>query len=144
MQATIIASPIVAVINRYTLTVRFTLNHHATYLADVGSEHANPSAELTAQFNTYAAEFENGIKDGWPDWSTKDTSRNATWELAAKQTPGEYLCMVEFDIVGAVVETSITVETALTGSELTAFLQDQANQAMNQWLAAHPQLVEIP
>lgn len=132
--STTIAS-VTEISKRYRLIVHIPINHRAIYHQDVNSVHPDPSQELTDQFTAYTADYENGVKDGWTDWHQKDTSRNGSFTLEPKATPGEYICHVQFDIVNAIALTEVIVDTDLEGSELTALLQANADAAGEAWIS---------
>lgn len=134
MNATI--ASVTQVSKKYRVTVHVPVNHRAQYHQDVISANSFPSSEIDAQFAAYTADYENGVKDLWPDWAVKDTTRNGSFTLEPKAAAGEFICHVQFDIVSATAITEVTVESDLEGTELTALLQAHADAAADSWIQA--------
>ena len=126
---------------RRRIQVDFDVNATQSYVQDVGSDHDNPSPELTAQFEAYVADYENGVKDLWPEWIVKDTSRNGTFQLTPRpdKGPGRYDCLVQWTVSGATARIFVEVDGSVEPEDegWADWLQSVADAAASQWISEH-------
>lgn len=127
----------------YNLNVSFPINHTATYVDPVVSDLPYPSQAFTDFFNTYVGNTENHVKT-WPEFTTQDTTRNATWTVEEvgpfSDDPSKTLYNLTqvFTIENAVVQIPQTALTDLTGDALDNYLQSAANDAEANYFANRP------
>lgn len=113
------------------LNVTFGLDVACSYAQQVQSN--NTGAALTAQFEAYAADYENSVKTQ-SFFTVQDTNRNATFELVEDPTQspaGEgytpYICTVSFTIEEVVVLQQTQRTTELTGTAKDEYLSAEAD-----------------
>lgn len=119
----------------YTLLVTIPINITATYVQ--GAETTATGEEFTALFNTHCANTENYYKT-IPEFTVQDETRNVVWSSdnlgLAPDGSGKtlYQIIMTFTITNATAQSTITVQSDLTGEALSAFLQTSAdNEAIN-------------
>lgn len=109
----------------YFVTINFPINIGVSYTQPVGSPHIEGSASFIQQFDDYSLEMENAIKTH-VDFSTQDEVINYSWEmLDFADNYGNVV--VSFTIENAIVTANLQVNSELVNTELTAYLQEQAD-----------------
>ncbi len=117
----------------YTANAISGINVTQTYSQTFGSNEEFNSPAFIEAANNAADNVENCYKT-LPEFVQQDSNRNRTYEL----TPigGIYYTQtITFTIVNAIVSVPFSASTDLTGSELTAYLQAQADSTITNFKA---------
>lgn len=128
--------------SRRNLRFDFPINADARFEQLVASPHPEGSDEFRAQFDAYAAAYENDYKSS-DSWLINDHERDAVWEIRPES--GNYMITVSFTIRNAAVQIVKTAEaTVEPGSpEFDAWLNSQADQALAEWFQERGNLTPV-
>lgn len=119
--------------------IEIVTNHRVTYQQEVNSPHPIDSPEFKEQFDSYAADYENQVKQH-PQWIVQDQNRDATWTDVVPYQD-HYLITVTWTMVGAVTRGVIRAEcTYAPGTpEFDLWLNEQAEIYYNNWMREREQ-----